>query len=94
MKSEFVEAYEKLFENSTTDLKKAFVERLKAMHICVVKEDFGTLQSQKSLVSENALNVEPENVIEQIENISSSEHSMVQSEEEEEEMEEDEFNDY
>ena len=39
MKSEFVEAYEKLFENTTFDLKKAFLQRLKAMRICVQREE-------------------------------------------------------
>ena len=45
MKTEFLEAYQKMFSDSFTRLRRALILKLKAMKICSEKEE---LESQKN----------------------------------------------
>lgn len=60
MKQEFFEAYEKIFDNTISNLKEAFIQRLKAMQICEMREkEF--FSSFKSKISDKVKEIENEN---------------------------------
>jgi len=64
MKNEFLEAYEKIFSDANTRLRRALTLKLKAMKICGDK--FDDALSQRSGGSSVDLNQEPANLTDQL----------------------------